>query len=164
MKHTYFLPILCAALLAACSSSATNPSPSPQDTTHVPTDSTDLLPAARQNYDSARGGVQITKIYYDQARNGSITGTTDEWAVIQTDRPQRIAGWTLDADDGQRFPLPDSIHSKLTVYTRSGPTNPQGEVLILHLNSWIWNNTTPDTARIFDSAGTERAKLSYIGT
>ncbi|MBS1914009.1 MAG: hypothetical protein JST22_18625 [Bacteroidetes bacterium] len=161
MKHTYFLPILCAALLAACSSSATNPSASPQDTTHVPTDSTDLLPVAKQNYDSTRGGVQITKIYYDQVKNGTITGDTDEWVVIQTDRPQRTAGWTLDADDKQVFALPDSIHSKLTVYTRNGPASPQGEVLPLHLNVWIWNNTKADTARIFDSAGAERSKLSY---
>lgn len=155
MNRSHVASIILATVLASCSSSTTDPTPpvtSPQG------------PAAKRQYNASKGGVQITAIYYDQTKNGDSTGTMDEWVVIESDHPRRIAGWKLDANDpSQQYSLPDSIQSKLTVYTREGPSVPVGETLALHLSSWIWNNAEPDTARIFDANKTLMDSLSYVG-
>lgn len=159
MKHIPFLlPMLACTLtlpsLDACSSSTDPGTKSPADTT-VTYDKGDSTrpPSAKRLYDGARGGVQITAIFYDQALNESATGLLDEWVIIQTTRPVRTAGWWLNAgDDGQNYVLPDTISGSLTVYTHDGPTNPTGATMALHLNPvrWIWNNKDPDTARVYD--------------
>ena len=67
------LPIflLAASLLFSCTST-TEPTPEPV-----------VLKSATRAYDGARGGVQITSIYYDQTDNGAKVGVTDEWIVIE---------------------------------------------------------------------------------
>ncbi len=169
MKHIHFLllPIACVLILIsldACSSSTDPGTKDPIDTTSHGTDTnvtydngdgTTRAPSAKRRYDSAKGGVQITAIYYHQTRNDSAYGLNDEWVVLQTARPTRTAGWRLNAGDaGQDSPLPDTIFTTLTIYTREVPTNPVGLSQAFHItNRWIWNNTDPDTARVYDNTG-----------
>ncbi len=145
---------LAALVLAACSSNATDPNTPPTPDPEPP--------AVKKPYDTARGGLQITAIYYDQARNLSVDTLEDEWIVLETLSPVRTAGWSIDAGDAkQRFPLPDTIRRALRIYTKNGPPNPTGEVLALHRGSWIWNNAEPDTARLYDASGNVVDIMTY---
>lgn len=159
------LPIL-GLLLAACSSSTGPVSVLPVDTTKQQTNDTLHRegPAIRREYDAARGGLQITRIYYDQKANGDSTGVMDEWIVLQNNASINTAGWSLNAGDaGQNYPLKNPIDRKLTIYTHAGPAYSGDTIQKLNLSSgkWIWNNSDPDTAWIFDAAGNVVDSMSY---
>jgi hypothetical protein len=120
-------------------------------------------PASKRPYDSARGGLQITAIYYNQKQNRAITGFEDEWIVLESSTPVSLEGLVLDASDHQRFPLHGTLNGRLYVYTRYGPVPPNDSSLTLHYGNWIWNNTKPDIATIFDSQGQVIDMMTYIG-
>lgn len=183
MKHVHFLlPTLAWVLtlisLDACSSTTDPGTKDPIDTTSHNSDTivtydngdgSTRAPSATRRYDSTKGGVQITAIYYNQGLNETIYGLADEWVVLQAARPTRIAGWRLNAGDaGQDYPqlpdrFPDTISGSLTIYTHEGPTNPTTPSLALHIasNRWIWNNAEPDTARLYDSSGAVVSTFTY---
>jgi|GEM_PF-2963769 len=88
----------------------------------------------------------------------------DEWIVLEAAGNFPTKGWKIDADDnGQRYALPDTIYRKLYVYTKQGPGYVNDTIMTLNKGSWIWNNTEPDTARIFDANGNLVDLMSYIG-
>ncbi len=120
-------------------------------------------PRRTKPYDVARGGVQIVEIAPDQDSNRAATGIYDEWITLRADRPRSIARWMLDAGDGQRFILPDSIFSRLVIYTHEQPHRRARDEYGLHRTrgQWIWNNVKHDTARIFDGRGTLVDGLTY---
>lgn len=105
-------------------------------------------------YDAARGGVQITAIYFDQSQNRDTFSIEDEWMVLESAQPASIKGWHMDAGDaGQQYALPDSLHRRLVIYTRGDAAPPGDTVMTLELNRWIWNNSDPDTARVYNADG-----------
>jgi hypothetical protein len=167
MKLSLPLSLLTIALvLAACSSSTGPVSVLPVDTTDQHNHDTLRRegPSIRRDYDVARGGVQITRIYYDQKANGDSTGLMDEWIVLQSDAPTNTAGWTLNAGDaGQNYPLKSPLDRKLTIYTHGGPAFSGDTIQALNLSAgkWIWNNSDPDTAWVFDSLGNVVDSMSY---
>lgn len=150
---TVSLLALAAAGIAACSSNNTtepNPTPKPEP------------PTKKKQYDAAKGGVQITAIYYNQGENLRLTGLNDEWIVIESDRDISLEGWVLDASDGQRFPFDRSIHRKLVIYTRQGPTGtPSDTTVAMDRGNWIWNNSEPDIATLFDEEGRVVDRMTY---
>ncbi|MDB5032878.1 MAG: hypothetical protein JWQ98_119 [Chlorobi bacterium] len=167
MKSLIAPLLLLMAIMVGCSK--TDPaSPGTQDTTHL-TDTTGLSDslakqhAVGKGYNVSRGGVQITTIHYDQAFDSTRFGVMDEWLLLQSDRNVSIEGWKLDADDiGQVYSLHDSLYKTLTIYTHKAPT-PSMLALSLNLSpgTWIWNNSTPDTARIYDDKGTLIDSFGY---
>ncbi len=155
MQRLLLPSLITALLLGACSSSNNPTSTLPPSVTHA-------IPAVTKAYDPARGGLQITAIYYDQNKNLDSAGLLDEWIVLTTDHQLQTAGWMLNAGDvNQNYPLPDSIRHTWTIYTRQGPAQQSDSTQALNLNVWIWNNTAPDTARIFNELGGVMDSLSY---
>jgi|GEM_PF-5231194 len=152
------LPIVLACFLACCAGEIVTP----------PTPLKRESPSHKQSYDPGRGGIQITAIYYDQKANQDTHGLAvpDEWIVIESNRNVSTQGWILDASDGQLFDLPSSINGRLVVFTQQGDV-PDSVIgagaarMVLGRKSWIWNNTTPDTARIYDDKGVEVHRLTY---
>jgi hypothetical protein len=131
-----------ATLVISCTST-TEPTPEPV-----------VLKSATKAYDGARGGVQITSIYYDQADNGRQVGVNDEWIVIEATGTVNTTGWTLNAGDPtQNSPLPAAITNRLVIYTHSVPDSVSSPATSLGYSryEWAWNNTEPDTARIKDA-------------
>jgi hypothetical protein len=152
------LPVL--VLVAACSDdSGTNPDPNN-------TNRSDTLlykdTVATRAYDKNRGGLQITAIYFNQGWNDSAYDLEDEWIVLESDAPISTSGWKLNAGDPlQNYPLPATINNRLTIYTRKDSAENTGSIKGLELNAWIWNNTEPDTARIYDAAGKLVHSVTY---
>ncbi len=154
------LAVTLPIMIAACSTVEPDPEQKPTPTNQ----STPRFRVAARTYNAARGGLQITGIYFDQDSNKALIGLEDEWIVLQTDRPMSTSGWTLNAGDvGQDYPLPDSITSKLTIYTKAGPTNPEGQVIALHLGRWIWNNIEPDVAWVYNDNHQIVDSMTYVG-
>jgi hypothetical protein len=143
------LSLLLAATLAACSS------------TSDPTPTVQSPPVKKRDYDPARGGVQITAIYYDQAKNSEITGVNDEWIVLESQNDTPTTGWHLDAGDIYQFyDLPETLHRRLYIYTRAG-VGTSDTTMALGLSRWIWNNEDPDTARLYDADGSLVDTFTY---
>lgn len=145
------LPLLLTTALMACSSTS-EPAPTVQSP-----------PAAKRDYDPVRGGVQITAVYYDQDANQATTGLYDEWLVLESQGDASTAGWHIDADDAKQFySLPSTIHGTLSIYTRKGP-GASDTTMALDLSKWIWNNTDPDTARLYDDRDSLVDTFAYKG-
>jgi hypothetical protein len=154
MKPFIFLMAL-AISLSACSS-ATDPDTTPDPVLHAPVIS--------RAYDAARGGVQITQIYFHQDSNRIVYGLEDEWVVLESDATRSIEGWQLNAGDaGQSYDLPDTMHRKLIIYTHAGTGAATDTTWPLGLSSgkWIWNNSDPDTAWVFDRDGAVIDSMTY---
>lgn len=152
MKYFVHICMLTAVLFGACSSTT-----EPTDNNPDPTPQQEDTPSIKQQYNTARGSVQITKIYYHQDSNflSKIYNLNDEWIILEANGNIPTAGWSLDADDrNQRYLLPDTIYKKLYIYTRFGPGYENDTIMTLKRGStaWIWNNTTPDTARLYNAA------------
>jgi len=152
---TLFLLSLAAVGVAACSSnSTTEPDPTPTPKPEPP--------SHKRQYNTARGGVQITKVFYNQDSNRIVTGLNDEWVLIESDRDTSLDGWVLDASDGQRITFNRSIHRKLLVYTKQGPPGtPSDTTVAMNRGSWIWNNADHDTATLFDDDGKVVDTMTY---
>jgi hypothetical protein len=164
MKLSYIAPTFALVLtIAACSSSTEPQTSNPVDTTVVARKPEG--PSIRRDYDAARGGVQITRIYYDQKANFDSTGLEDEWIVLESNTVVNTAGWTLNAGDaGQNYPLRNPLNRKLILYTHTihaslGDDTTQW--LGISPGRWIWNNSEPDTAWIFDANHNVIDSLSY---
>lgn len=148
--------LLTVALTIASCSSTTEPTP-------VPT--VEMTKACR-TYDGARGGVQITCIYYDQTDNGRKVGVNDEWIVIESSGTVNTTGWSFNAGDpNQTYPLPASITNRLTIYTHAVPDSVSSTATTLGYaaNQWAWNNSEPDTARIINAQGQVVDMFTYRG-
>ena len=187
MKLTEILCIAGTALIiASCSGSSTDPNPTPngkdtlthKDTldtnTHKDTLTKDTIPhppVHEKSYDTARGGVQIVAIYYDQSANKSAFGLAnpEEWIVLRSDREVSLSGWHLDggSGDGQRYPLSNTINGRLYIFTHDGNVPASitagAATISLRISSsmWIWNNSDHDTATIYDASNRVVDKLSY---
>jgi len=124
-----------------------------------------LVPAYSRPYDSVRGGVQIVAVAFDQKQNFQKYGFDDEFVVLKAKDTLPTKGWILDAADGQRFPLPDTIYKTLTVYTHQqlDPYSNKEYSLGYHKSKWIWNNDDPDTATLYDEHGNAIDKVTFIG-
>jgi len=140
------------ALLASCSDDAVPNDPGPAYTVH------------KRDYNEAVGGPQIVEIWPNQAENKARFGWEDEVLVIQTNRKTSLEFNTLYAgDSGQYYPLPASIEvGKLYVYTKTNHSA-YGQEHPLRLNTWIWNNSEPDTARLINDLGTTISEMTYDG-
>jgi hypothetical protein len=154
MKRLILPGFLALACVAACSTTDELVMPDPVLTG----------PVISRPYNTARGGVQITAIYFHQDSNQLVYGLLDEWIVLQSDRVQAINGWKLNAGDaGQDYALPDTLHRRLTIYTHTGRGAATDTTLLLGLSGgkWIWNNSDPDTAWVLDDKGMVVDSLSY---
>jgi hypothetical protein len=153
MKQLPHSPLLVSSLaLCGLLSACSQPTPNP-----------DSAPIIVRNYDTTRGGVQITQIAYDQIANGR-TGVADEYIVLQSDGTKSIHGWSLNAGDpGQDYDLPDTIFSKLYVYTHTAPDPGSKTECGLNLapSKYIWNNSEPDTAILYDASSKMIDRLTY---
>ena len=152
------LVLLASAALPACDAATKPP------TNNTPR--TVELPKACRTYDAAKGGVQFTCVFYDQKVNNDSVGIEDEWIILQTTGVTNTTGWTINAGDkNQTFPLPASINASLTVYTVAVPATVTTPAMALGRakGSWVWNNTTPDTARIYDAQGALVDEFAYLG-
>jgi hypothetical protein len=158
---TYCAFALLAAGIAACSTAATDPTPDP-----TPVVKPEPI-SVKKPYDNTKGGVQITRVYYNQAQNrdSALLGLTaqDECILLESVDHTSIEGWKLDASDSQLFTLQGSIHGKLYIFTKDGPTASAEPVIALHYGSWIWNNAEPDTAKIFNERGELVDAMTYRG-
>ena len=104
-----------------------------------------------QSYDVSKGGVQIVAIQADQSNPKN-----DEWIVLQTNSRTSLNGWHINAGDaGQEYTLYSFINDSLVIYTHADPDpiNARDTGLFLSSGKFIWNNTNPDTARLYNSAG-----------
>lgn len=160
--------VLISMFWMACSTANVNaPSPNPNNNDpNTDTLSTDDAPAAGHGYDVARGGVQITKIYYNQRLNKEKYGleNEDEWIILEAAGNLPTNGWWLNAgDSGQNYPLPDTIYRKLYIYTKRGPGYENDTIMTLKKGSWIWNNAAPDTAWLYDANMNVVDSMSYTG-
>jgi hypothetical protein len=127
----------------------------------TPTTSTNAADSAtvRKTYDAAAGGVQIVAIQPDQSNS-----IGDEWIVLQTDHPVSLVGWTLNAgDNGQDYNLFSTITDTLLIYTHADQNRLGFRDTGLNLSSgkFIWNNTVPDTARLFDASSNLKSVFTY---
>lgn len=161
MKHFMRICMLATVLLAACSSTT-----EPTDSKPDPIPQQEDTPSIKRPYNTTRGGVQITSIYYDQKKNDTSKSyhLFDEWIILEADGNVSTTGWKLDANDrDQHPPLPDTIYRKLYIYTRNGPGYENDTIMTLKRGStaWIWNNTDADTARIFNAAGELVDSMTY---
>lgn len=148
-------------LLAACSSS-TEPQPAGTNQNNQNDTLKREGPSIRRTYNSTRGGVQITAIYYDQNANRDSSGLFDEWIILESDTPVNTTGWMLNAgDDNQDYPLRPLLNRKLMIYTKSGPGFTSDTTQALGYGNWIWNNSDPDTAWVYDAAGNVVDSMSY---
>ena len=148
---TLSLLAVLAAGIASCTTKITEP---------TPTQTVDP-PSIKKAYDATKGGVQITHVYYNQTLNDSLTGVNDEWVVLESSGHTSIDGWVLDAGDDQRFTLQGAIHGRLLVYTKEGPTTSNEEWVAQHRKVWIWNNSEPDTARLYNNNGDLIDSMTY---
>jgi hypothetical protein len=164
---------LLLSTLAACSSNDTDTPVNPQgtdttkhtDTTHY-ADTTIYRDSVKvyRAYDSSKGGVQIMKIFFDQALNGDVFEWNDEWIVLQSNGITSTKDWYLNAGDpGQDYALPDTIYGQLTIYTHVAPdtTSRTSQSLRLSPTKWIWNNADPDVAYLYDANHTLVSTMSY---
>ena len=154
-----FLLLSVGAILSACSST-TGP------ISVLPHDSVSTLkregPSIKRPYSDVRGGVQITAVYYDQRANKDSSGLEDEWIVLESDAPVNTTGWTLNAGDrNQNYALRSPLNRKLIIYTKRGPDFTSDTTQALEYGNWIWNNSDPDTAWIYDGAGNVVDSMSY---
>jgi hypothetical protein len=146
MKPTHILILLLA--FTACNTTTDDNSGNNNQTTGM----------YRRAYDAFKGGVQIVAVQVDQnnAKN-------DEWVVLQTDRPNGVRGWYLDAGDaGQHYTLYSHIIDSLVIYTHADldPSNLRDTGLFLSSGKFIWNNDE-DTCRLFNSAGSPVDEFTY---
>jgi uncharacterized repeat protein (TIGR02543 family) len=109
------------------------------------------------------GGVQITYIFYD----GLVPSVeSDEYVEITNlgDTAQDISGWTLiDGSDGQpSFTFPQYVlepGETIRVYTNEIHAEWGG--FSFNYGRAIWDNSSPDTAILYDSSGNEVSRKSY---
>jgi hypothetical protein len=171
-----FLSLLCLVVAVGYAVGCSESTPTnndKKDTTGTPLDTNALLRDTLETdttfvtriYNSSRGGVQIVNIYFDQGSNADLFGIDDEWVVLQANGNVSTKGWELDAgsNDGQHYDLPDSIYGTLTIYTHAVPGGNTREKIGLGVagNRWIWNNSEPDVARIYDERGSLVDAMSY---
>jgi hypothetical protein len=161
-NHTAVLFLLPLLFFIACSTSE-DTSPTVQSTPPFSFDSLDVnVPKHARLYDTARGGLQITLIAYDQTANKNATGVNNEWIEFRCQKPMSTYGYVLNAGDvHQNYSLPDSVFTFLRIYTQAQPNMNSKYEMSLGLNSWIWNNAGDDTARLSDPNGFAVDSLSY---
>jgi hypothetical protein len=163
------LALLAIGIVACGDSTTTEPTPNNNDTTH--TTLTHEPRAYTKNYNTSKGGVQITRIYYDQNmnRDSALLGLTvpDECVLLETNTPTSLNGWVLDASDNQLFRFDTSvrINDKLYIFTEDGPTTSSTTAhwITLGRGSFVWNNAEPDTAKLFNESGVLVDMATYVG-
>ena len=107
--------------------------------------------------------LQITHIYYD----GLVPSVeSDEYVEITNlgDMPQDLAGWVLmDIDEGYpSFTFPSYMlepGESIRVYTNE--IHPEWGGFSFGYGSAVWNNSSPDTAVLYDDQGVEVSRKSY---
>lgn len=143
-------------LFLGCSASADSV---PQSDVTLPFDPS--LPAHKRDYDKAKGGLQIARIFYNQIANAPMLGDTDEVIVLWSDKAVNTTSWILNAGDNkQDFALPTQVDGSLYIYTNTVRGKATNEVA-LSLNTWIWNNIDQDTAYLYDETMKLIDSLSY---
>jgi len=158
MKTTLIL-LLGLAMLASCEN-GTDPDSGGFDE-DGPVDTLEVGGFVRKGYNQYRRGVQIAVIQYNQTNPFS-----DEWVTLQTNSKVSLAGWYLDAGDtSQRFLLTSDITDSLVIYTHDDKDliGVRDTGLALSASTFIWNNSTPDTAYLYDDKGELVDWLAYKG-
>ena len=106
--------------------------------------------------------IQITHIFYDAL---VFRTESDEYVEIANlgDQPQDLVGWVLkDISGNPSFSFPSYIlqpGKQLRVYTNEVHSEYGG--FTFGYGKAIWNNSTPDTAALFDDQGQEVSRKSY---
>jgi hypothetical protein len=116
-------------------------------------------PYAGRDYDPRIGGVQITRIYYDEDANLKADGSLNEYIVLQGPDSFPLRKWSLDAGHGLVIPLGDTLFRTRTFYTVGEPEVPNHFASSFNFASWIW--AEHDTARLMDDRKNVVSALPY---
>ena len=170
-------------ILAACASPATSPTTSPP-TTHAPTQEeptseTTQTPSTTQTtptttepeeptptpspFPSTTTNVEITKIFYD----GLVPRTeSDEYVEITNLGSESVdlKGWVLkDISEGYpTYTFPSYLFEpgqSVRVYTNE--IHPEYGSFSFGSGKAVWNNSSPDTAVLYNAQGQEVSRKSY---
>jgi hypothetical protein len=152
------LPILLlgALLLASCESGDGFP---PAELKDGPVDTVEAYGGVRKGYNEYRSGVQIAMIQYNQTNP-----VGDEWVTLRMSGSRSLAGWHLDAGDStQSYLLTSNISDSLVIYTHEDKNliGIRDTGLALSASKFIWSNSTPDTAFLYDDKGVLIDWLTY---
>ena len=136
-------------------SSSPTPTPAP---TPTPTPTPTPLPTP-----STATNVRITKIFYD----GLVPRTeSDEYVEIANlgSEPVDLKGWVIkDITDGKpSFAFPSYVlqpSKSIRVYTNE--IHPEYGGFSFGSGTSVWNNSSPDTAVLYDAQGQEVSRKSY---
>ncbi|MBI4234617.1 MAG: lamin tail domain-containing protein [Chloroflexi bacterium] len=131
------------------------PTPTPAP---IPTPLATLTPTP-----AAAFQVAIRCIFYD----GKVSKTeADEYVEVENlgDSSGNLKGWVLkDISDGSpSFTFPDNdLRPKQRVRIYTNEVHPEWGGFSFGRPSGIWNNTSPDTAALFDASGREISRRTY---
>lgn len=119
---------------------------------NAPTEILKEGPYVGRSYDHALKGVQITRVYYDEAANKTAAGVDNEWIVIQSDRNIYTRGWWIRTKNNVRsYAFPDTLRKSLVIYTRPQPGISNDLQRSMNLNRYILE--PHDTMRIYNDGG-----------
>lgn len=165
---TATLVMLLVLLLCSCTietSPLTIETPDQEETTSENTTQQTTLPTETitPTQTSTAINVQITKIFYD----GIVYRTeSDEYVEIKNlgNKSVDLAGWRLvDIDEGYpAFIFPSYIlesGQNIRVYTNE--IHPEYGGFSFGFGKAVWNNSSPDTAVLYDAQGEEASRKSY---
>ena len=113
-----------------------------------PVDTLEVSGGVRKGYNKYKSGVQIAMIQYDQANP-----VGDEWVTLRLDGSTSLSGWHLNAGDStQSYLLTGTITDSLVIYTHDDKNliGSRDTGLALSPSKFIWSNSTPDTAFLYD--------------
>lgn len=140
------LPVVAFAAIAGCADSAAPPA---------------SAPAATRSFDPRQPGIQITRVYYDQAANERADGSLNEYFVLQSKDTIAMYSWTIRSSTLSimmqgRVEVP----RMLTVYTRAEAGLPAPGAYSLNLQDWLFDERH-DTVKLIDNKGTVVSVLAY---
>jgi hypothetical protein len=114
---------------------------------------------ASREYDPRLGGVQITRIYYDEQANQKADGSLNEYIILQGPDSISLSKWALDAGQGEILPLSGMLYRTLTIYTAPEGGAPSRFSASFSRTSWMW--AEHDTAKLIDNNKAIRSALAY---
>ncbi len=137
--------LLCGLLLAACSDPA---APGTK------------LPVASREFDPRLPGVQITRIYYDEAAVEKSGAIMNEYVVLQSANPVTMKGWKIKPAGHGLITINANMSKMLTLYTQYQDGLPTPDAISLNMGYWIWKNDH-DTAILYNDKEAIVSKLAY---
>ncbi len=135
-----------------------------EQSTPVPTPTPKPTPAPSPTTEPAQTtNIQITKIFYD----GQVARTeSDEYVEITNLGAQTVdlAGWVLkDTSEGYpSFTFPSyTLQPEKSIRVYTNEIHPEYGGFSFGSGKAIWNNTSPDTAALYNAQGQEVSRKSY---